>query len=243
MLVPATAVGLRADGDLRRVSLADGGELCARAVIVATGASYRRLDIPDLVAFEGDGVYYAATQAEAQLCSGSTVAVVGGGNSAGQAAMYLSQSVARVLLVIRGDDLAGSMSRYLIDQVEREPKIEVLTRTEVRRLEGYEGLERVEFEHAGGERRRERVKALFCFIGLRPGTEWLHGGDVALDERGFVLTGRDLADDRLPLETSVRGVFAAGDVRAGSVKRVASAVGEGSMAVRLVHDHLDAGTA
>jgi thioredoxin reductase (NADPH) len=244
MVVPATAAGLRVDGDVKHVALTDGGELCARAVLIATGATYRRLDIPDLDAFEGAGVYYAATQTEAQLCSGSTVAIVGGGNSAGQAAMYLSRSVARVLLVIRAPDLTRSMSRYLIDQVARRPNIEVVTRTQVRRLEGWDGLERVELEDAdSGERRRERVKALFCFIGLRPGTQWLAGGDVALDERGFVLTGRDLDASRLPLETRVRGVFAVGDVRAGSVKRVASAVGEGSMAVRLVHDHLEATSA
>jgi len=239
MLVPATAVGLRADGRMRRVALADGGELCGRAVIVATGASYRRLDVPDLVAFEGAGVYYAATQAEAQLCSGSTVAVVGGGNSAGQAAVFLSSEVARVLLVIRGDDLSRGMSRYLIDQVEREPKIEVLTGTQVRRLEGFDGLERVVLDGPGGAR-RERVKALFCFIGVQPGTEWLHGSAVALDDHGFILTGRDLEGERLPLETSLPGVFAVGDVRAGSVKRVASAAGEGSMAVRLAHDHIAA---
>jgi thioredoxin reductase (NADPH) len=220
-------------------------------MIVATGAQYRKLDVPDLERFEGNGVYYAATVAEAQLCSGDPVVVVGGGNSAGQAAMFLSQHASDCRLVIRGEDLAKSMSRYLIDELAGRPQVELVTCCEIVELAGEDGLESVVLEDRDtGERRTLPAKALFVFIGASPHTDWL-SGVLAMDEHGFLLTGRDiqgadLADhggDPFFLETSQPGVFAVGDVHSGSIKRVASAVGEGSMAVRLVHQRLTGVTA
>jgi thioredoxin reductase (NADPH) len=237
---PCEAVELRTDGALHVVRLADGDEVAAHAVIIATGAQYRRLDVPRLEDLEGIGVYYAATQAEAQMCAGSVVAVVGGGNSAGQAAVFLSQHVAQVNLLVRRDGLSETMSRYLVDQVERTPNIALSPRTEVRELLGEDRLEGVVVEREG-ERHTLPARALFVFIGADPHTSWLEGA-VELDEHGFVRTGREVSQDEghqpYFLETSRPGVFAAGDARSGSIKRVASAVGEGSMAVRLVHDHL-----
>ncbi len=237
---PCEAADLRTEGPLHIVRLADGDEVAARAVIIATGARYRRLDIPRLEDLEGIGVYYAATQAEAQMCAGSIVAIVGGGNSAGQAAVFLSEHVAQVNLIVRRDGLSETMSRYLVDQVERTPNIVLSPRTEVRELIGEDGLEGIVVEQEG-ERHTIPARALFVFIGADPHTSWLEGA-IELDRHGFVPTGRDVGrhDGSPPyfLETSRHGVFAAGDVRSGSIKRVASAVGEGSMAVRLVHDHL-----
>jgi thioredoxin reductase (NADPH) len=237
---PCEAAELRTDGPLHLVRLADGDEVAARAVIIATGARYRRLDVPRLEDLEGIGVYYAATQAEARTCAGDVVAIAGGGNSAGQAAVFLSEHVAQVHLVVRRDGLSQTMSRYLVDQVERTPNIVLSPRTEVRELLGEDRLEGIVVEREG-ERRTLPTRALFVFIGADPHTSWLEGG-VELDEHGFVRTGRDVPpEDGSPLyllATSRPGVFAAGDVRSGSIKRVASAVGEGSMAVRLVHDHL-----
>ena len=204
---------------------------------------------PDLERYEGLGVYYAATQTEAQLCIGDPVLIVGGGNSAGQAAIFLSRHAASCSLIIRGGDLGKSMSRYLVDQIEQDDRVDVLRHTTVCELRGDDGLDAVVLEDAQrGERRTVPAKALFVFIGASPHTDWLRGS-VAMDDKGFVLTGRDLqgdalaryADDRpLFLETSQPGIFAVGDVHAGSIKRVASAVGEGSMAVRLVHRRLAA---
>jgi thioredoxin reductase (NADPH) len=237
---PCEAAELRTDGPLHIVRLADGDEVAARAVIIATGARYRRLDVPRLEELEGIGVYYAATQAEARTCAGDVVAIVGGGNSAGQAAVFLSEHVAQVHLVVRRDGLSQTMSRYLVDQVERTPNIVLSPRTEVRELVGEDRLEGVVVEREG-ERHTLPARALFVFIGADPHTTWLEGA-VELDRHGFVRTGRDVGrdDGSQPyfLETSRPGVFAAGDARSGSIKRVASAVGEGSMAVRLVHDHL-----
>jgi thioredoxin reductase (NADPH) len=193
--------------------------------------------------FEGLGVYYAATFIEARMCAGESVALVGGGNSAGQAAVFLARTCARVYILVRGAGLSESMSRYLVDQIERHDNVEVLPHTEVRKLLGHDGVEGLEIESlVDGSRRSLDVCALFVFIGADPHTSWL-SGQVALDDHGFVLTGADVptpddAPARLPLETSRAGIFAVGDVRSGSVKRVASAVGEGSMAVHLVHDHL-----
>jgi thioredoxin reductase (NADPH) len=200
--------------------------------------------VPRIDELTGLGVYYAATALEAEMCSGSAVAIVGGGNSAGQAAVFLARSVHSVTLVIRGPDLARTMSRYLIDQIETIPNIELRTHTEVAELGGERGLESVVVrDKRDGTCTRLEAAALFVFIGADPRTRWL-GDEVALDDKGFVLTGHDLdgaGDGDAPallLETSQPGVFAVGDVRSGSIKRVASAVGEGSMAVRLVHDHL-----
>ena len=206
--------------------------------------------MPGLEEYEGFGVYYAATAAEAQMCANDPVIVVGGGNSAGQAAMFLSRAAGSCRLLIRGDDLAKSMSRYLINEIKGRDQIEVMTHTEVVGLNGEEGLQSVLLRDSrtGAETETE-AKALFVFIGASPHTEWL-GGQVACDEDGFLLTGRDLQEDQLSafdderplfLETSKPGIFAVGDVHSGSVKRVASAVGEGSMAVRLVHQRLAAG--
>ena len=249
--VPQEAVGLRRENNHYRVTLSEGGEVAGRSVIVATGARYRRLDIPRLERFEGVSVHYAATEAEAQMCRGNEVAVVGGGNSAGQAAVFLADRVAKVYLLIRGGDLGKSMSRYLIDRIERTDNIELLSHIGVRELMGDGALEGVVVEdNRSGERRTLRARALFVFIGAEANTGWLKG-TIALDERGFVPTGRTLDRSALDsqtwnglsrepfmLESSQPGIFAVGDVRSGSVKRVASAVGEGSMAVRFVHQYL-----
>ncbi len=247
---PCEVVGFRPESGFHVVALADGSEVACRAVIVATGARYRRLDVDDLERFEGAGVYYAATDLEARTCSSFDVVVVGGGNSAGQAAIYLSQQGSRVSIAVRRDDLAATMSHYLIERIDADPNITLLTRTEVRALAGTDHLDHVTLEHtATGEQRTVSCHGLFCFIGAEPATAWLHD-EVALDPDGFVLTDRLLPDsavgaafagrDPLPFETSVPGVFAVGDVRHGSMKRVAAAVGEGSSAVRSVHDHLAA---
>ncbi len=241
-----TAGEVTADGRAR--VLADGSEIPTRAVIIASGARYRRLAVENLARFEGAGVYYAATDLEARVCSGRHVVVVGGGNSAGQAAIYLAQQGSPVKLVLRGRDLGKDMSHYLIDRIESDPRIEVSTTTEVRELAGDGHLGRVVLEHTPtGDRRSIPCSGLFCFIGAVPATEWLRDA-VALDPDGFVLTDRQLPQavlgtvyagrDPLPFETSVMGVFAVGDVRHGSMKRVAAAVGEGSSAVRSVHEHL-----
>jgi thioredoxin reductase (NADPH) len=247
LVVPAPAVGLDQPDGHFAITLADGSVVNGRTVIVATGAQYRKLDLPDLERYEGLGVYYAATQAEAQLCYGDPVVIVGGGNSAGQAAMFMSREAASCRLMIRGDDLSSSMSRYLIDELERRDRVELLTRREVVELKGEDALEAIVVaDNRTGEREELEAKALFVFIGADPHTDWLRG-HVAMDEHGFLLAGRDLEDDQLAayedeppffLETSRPGIFAVGDVRAGSIKRVASAVGEGSMAVRLVHQRL-----
>jgi thioredoxin reductase (NADPH) len=221
--------------------------LRARSVIIATGADYNRLDADERERFEGAGVYYAATAMEAQLCRGATVIVAGGGNSAGQAAMYLSEQASKVLLVIRGNDLGKSMSSYLSRRVEAKENIEVLRETRIRSMSGGRSLEAVELESlATGERRTVQTGAVFSMIGAKPCTKWLPR-EIECDPRGFIKTGTAVAQapawlghERAPgpLETSRPGVFAAGDVRSGSVKRCAAAVGEGGMAVEGVHDAL-----
>jgi thioredoxin reductase (NADPH) len=241
---PCEAAGLRVEGGFHAVVLADGSEIPTLAVIVASGARYRRLAVDDLDRFEGAGVYYAATDLEARVCDGSPVLVIGGGNSAGQAAIYLGQHNCKVTLAIRRDDLTQTMSQYLIERIEADPKIDLLTGVEVQALAGEDHLEQVTLSHnASGQQETTACSGLFCFIGATPETGWL-GPDVLLDRHGFVLTDRQLPDsltgasDPLPFETSVPGVFAAGDVRHGSLKRVAAAVGEGSSAVRSVHERL-----
>ncbi|MEA2141540.1 MAG: thioredoxin reductase [Solirubrobacteraceae bacterium] len=241
---PCDVAGLRKEAGFHVVVLADGSEIPTRAVIVASGARYRRLAVDDLERFEGAGVYYAATDLEARACDGTSVLVIGGGNSAGQAAIYLGQHNCAVTLAIRGDDLTHSMSQYLIERIEADRKINLLTGVEVNRLAGGDHLEQATLEHpATGQQDTMPCSALFCFIGATPATGWV-GADVLLDGHGFVLTDRQLpsslagAADRVPFETSVPGVFAAGDVRHGSLKRVAAAVGEGSSAVRSVHERL-----
>ena len=225
----------------------DGGEqVTARCLLIATGADYRKLGVPECERFEGCGVYYAATPMEAQMCRGSEVVVVGGGNSAGQAAVYLAGQVGKVYLVIRGDDLYEHMSSYLADRIKDTPNIEVLLNTEVKAMHGDGFLGSVDLaDRKTGEVRTIRTPAPFSFIGAVPRTDWLPG-EIERDEKGFILTGTALGLDRrrangrspFLLETSQPGVFAAGDVRSGSIKRVASAVGEGSMAVQFVHEFL-----
>ncbi|MEU6676717.1 FAD-dependent oxidoreductase [Streptomyces sp. NPDC046925] len=249
LMVPAEVSGLTQQDDEYAVTFTDGSRARAGAVILASGVWYRRLEVPGIDRLEGVSVYYAATVHEASLCQADPVAVVGGGNSAGQAALFLAHHASRVRLLVRGDDLNADMSRYLVDQVEQHPTIEVLLHTEVRGVGGREKLESLTVEdNASGERRELPAAALFVFIGARPRTDWLQGV-LALDEKGFVLTGADaravadarrwdaLGRDPMLLETTLPGVFAAGDVRSGSVKRVASATGEGAMAIRLVHEH------
>jgi thioredoxin reductase (NADPH) len=230
------------------VSLADGTEVAGRAVVVASGARYRRLDAARLADFEGNGVYYAATEMEARLCAAAPVVVVGGGNSAGQAGLFLAESGSPVTFVIRGPDLGANMSRYLVDRIEADTRIDVRTKTQVAGVDGDRTLTSVQLTAADGNETM-KCAALFSFIGADPSAGWL-SGCAALDEHGFVLTDRSLvADDldqrwealgRLPLpyETSHPGLFAAGDVRADSTKRVAAAVGEGSASVRSVHEYL-----
>jgi thioredoxin reductase (NADPH) len=241
---PCDVGGLRAETGFHAVVLRDGSEIPTRAVIVASGARYRRLAVDDLERFEGAGVYYAATDLEARVCDGTSVLVIGGGNSAGQAAIYLGQHNCKVTLAIRRDDLTASMSQYLIERIQADPRIDLLTGVEVERLAGGDHLEQVTLNHtATGRQQVIPCSGLFCFIGATPATGWLDA-DVLLDRHGFVLTDRQLPDsltrasDPLPFETSVPGVFAAGDVRRGSLKRVAAAVGEGSSAVRSVHERL-----
>src|SRR6058998_1089288 len=218
--------------------------LRAKAVLIATGADYRRLDAENRERFEGVGVYYAATALEGQICRNETVIVAGSGNSAGQAAMFLSEGAAKVLLVIRGDDITKKMSDYLARRVQAQPNIEILYRTEIRKIFGDQKLEQVELENTKtGERRVVKTPAVFSMIGARPCTEWLPP-EIERDEKGFIKTGADVAEAPAwrenkrrpaPLETSLPGIFAAGDVRSGSVKRCAAAVGEGGMAVAGIH--------
>jgi thioredoxin reductase (NADPH) len=225
----------------------DGGEtVTAKCLLIATGADYRRLGVAGADRFEGTGVYYAATLAEAHLCQGSQVVVVGGGNSAGQAAVFLSGHAHSVLIVIRGDDLYKSMSSYLVQRIEQTPNIELLCNTTIRQMNGNGHLASVDIVHSKtGEEQTVETPGVFSFIGADPRTSWLPP-EIERDGKGFVRTGADLArspywtSGRHPLllETSRPGVFAAGDVRSGSVKRVASAVGEGAMAVQFVHEHL-----
>jgi thioredoxin reductase (NADPH) len=235
--VPAEARKLEQRGGNHLVSVDDGDSFECRAVLIATGAQYRKLDVPRLEQFEKTSVHYAATPLEAQLCFGEPVAVVGGGNSAGQATLFLSKYDTKVRLILREDELTENMSRYLADRIERNPNIEVLLHTEVRDLIGDELLEMVVVEDTrSGERERVEARALFVFIGADPCTGWLVD-ELALDDGGYVLTGPAVGSDAL-LESSRPGVFASGDVRSGSARRVAAAVGEGAMAVRLVHEHL-----
>jgi thioredoxin reductase (NADPH) len=247
---PAQALSLElTNGEYRAILQIEGcnAVLLARSVIIATGADYRRLEAEGHETFEASGVYYAATAREGRLCRGSTVVVAGGGNSAGQAAMFLSESAERVLLVIRGEGLAKSMSSYLSRRVEAKENIEILTHTEIRKMIGGKVLEALELENTRThERRTVRTSAVFSMIGAKPRTAWLPP-EIERDQKGFIKTGHAVADapawkgaSRLPgpLEASWPGIFAAGDVRSGSVKRCAAAVGEGAMAVEGVHEVL-----
>jgi thioredoxin reductase (NADPH) len=244
-------VGLEVHGSARSVRFADGNTIDAHTIILATGIAYRRMAVPGLDALTGRGVYYGSALTEVTACSGQDVYIVGGANSAGQAAVYLSRHAKSVTILIRGSSLRRSMSYYLVQQIENIPTISVRTRTEVVAADGEDHLERLTLrDTASGETETVDAGWLFLFIGGAPLTDWL-GDVVARDERGFVLAGPDLSVggqrprgwplDRPPyhLETSVPGVFVAGDARAESAKRVASAVGEGAMAVMLVHRYLE----
>lgn len=242
----ALSVNYNADGEYRACIEIESSPaiLRAKAVLIATGADYRRLDAENRERFEGAGVYYAATALEGQICRNETVIVAGSGNSAGQAAMFLSEGAAKVLLVIRGDDITKKMSDYLCRRVQVQPNIEILYRTEIRKMVGGQKLQEVELENTQTrERLRVKTPAVFSMIGARPCTEWLPT-EIERDEKGFIRTGADVADAPAwrgskrrpaPLETSLPGIFAAGDVRSGSVKRCAAAVGEGGMAVAGIH--------
>jgi thioredoxin reductase (NADPH) len=245
---PCAATSLREQAGHLVVGLIDGTEVAGRAVIVATGARYRKLEVDRLADFELKGVYYAATTIEARECAAAPVVVVGGGNSAGQAAVFLAECGSPVTVVIRSSDLSARMSRYLVDRIEAHPRIDVRTNATIAGLEGDETLTSV-WVASDDDKARLPCVALFSFIGADPASEWL-SGCAALDGRGFVLTDRSLSEEHLderwttlarrplPFETSHPGLFAVGDIRGGSTKRVAAAVGEGSAAVRSVHDYL-----
>jgi thioredoxin reductase (NADPH) len=244
MAVPDEVAGLEAEDDIapRRVvlRLSNNEHVRARSLVIASGARYRRLSIPNLEGFEGASVHYWASPLEAKLCAGQEVALVGGGNSAGQAAVYLANQAAKVWLLVRGDDLAASMSRYLVDRIRGLANVEVLARTSVTGLEGRDGmLEAIRWRRgAPGEEVRRPIQHLFLFIGAEPNTDWLAGSGVAVDAKGFVMTGAETSKKLRPLETSREGVFAIGDVRSGSIKRVAAAVGEGAQVVAALHAYL-----
>jgi len=250
MLIAKNAKGLACDRRPYAVLIGDGQSVSARTVLIASGAQYRRLQLENLAKFEGGGVYYGATHLEAQLCGGEEVIVVGGGNSAGQAAVFLAQTTRRVYMLVRADGLAMTMSRYLIRRIEETPNIELHSNTEVVALEGNGHLARVTWrDNQTGKTESHNIAHLFSMTGAVPNSAWLNGC-VACDQAGFIKTGSDLTTEDLAkakwpvkrppylLETSLPGVFAVGDIRGGSIKRVASAVGEGSIAVSLVHQVL-----
>jgi thioredoxin reductase (NADPH) len=249
MMIAHSIVKLDCDRRPYRLILDNGTELSAKAIVIATGAQYNRPALENLAKYEGRGIYYGATYIESQLCEGEDVIVVGGGNSAGQAAVFLSQTARKVHMLVRSGGLSETMSRYLIHRVSQNPKIDLHYNTEITDLKGDTELQQVEWlDKTTGERSLHDIKHVFIMAGASPRTEWLKGC-VALDGQGFILTGRDLkaldpADEspkwpltREPqmLETNFPAVFAVGDVRAGNVKRVASAVGEGAISVHLVH--------
>ena len=250
VLSPQEAISLRIEGPYRHVKISDGSELACHALLLAMGVQWRKLDIPGLDRLQGAGVYYGAGSTEAMTCVDEDVYIIGGANSAGQAAMNFSRYARRVIMLVRGDSLAGSMSRYLIDEIEKTPNIHVELHSSVTEAHGETRLEAISVHcSSSGETTVVPASSLFIFIGAEPKTEWL-GGLVERDARGFILTGPDLrrngkpssgwplARDPALLEASVPGVFAAGDVRRGSVKRVASGVGEGSIAIQFIHQYL-----
>jgi len=250
IIAPQEVVGLRAEGPYRILKLADGNEVSCHAVLIATGVQWRRLEIPGIDRMQGAGVYYGGGSQEAVSYKGETVYVVGGANSAGQAALHFAQYAEKVVMLVRGDSLSGTMSRYLIDQIEKTPNVQLWTHAAVTEVHGGSHLEEISV-HCSDTNTVERVPAtaMFIYIGASPRTDWLEG-TVVRDERGFILAGPDLLKDgkRPPgwnldrdpflLESSVPGVFVVGDVRYGSVKRVASAVGEGAIAVQFIHRYM-----
>jgi thioredoxin reductase (NADPH) len=251
MLIPAEVVHLDCersdDRDPLALQLTDARTVRSRTVVIATGARYRRPDCANLKAMDGRGVWYWASAIEAKMCAGQEVVLVGGGNSAGQASVFLAGHASKVWMLVRGAGLAASMSKYLVDRIAAIPNIELRTRTEIVGLTGSResGVESVRWRQRDtGQEETHAIRNVFMFLGADPTTEWLKNCDVALDEKDFVQTGPGLAPDearngaRLPLETSVPGVFAIGDVRAGSVKRVGAAIGEGAAVVAQIHAFL-----
>jgi thioredoxin reductase (NADPH) len=244
MAIPDEVSALGGAGDDGRfnVQLHIGERAAARSIVVASGARYRRLNVENLDAFEASSVHYWASPLELNLCGGQEVALVGAGNSAGQAAVYLASRAAKVWMLVRGSDLGATMSSYLVDRIAGLANVEVVTRAEVSGLEGRDGmLEAIRWRRRNnGEDVRRPIRHLFLFIGADPNSDWLAGSGIALDAKGFVLTGADAGSGRNALETSRPGVFAIGDVRAGSIKRVAAAVGEGAQVVAALHSYLAA---
>lgn len=250
ILSPQEAIGLRAEGPYRYLKVSDGSELACHTLLLAMGVQWRRLNVPGLDRLQGAGVYYGAGSTEAMTCADEDVYIIGGANSAGQAAMNFSRYARRVIMLVRGDSLAGTMSRYLIDEIEKTPNINVELGSSVTEARGETRLETISVHcSSSGETTVLAASSLFIFIGAEPKTGWL-GNVVERDERGFILSGPDLkrngkfpsgwplAREPVLLETSVPGIFAAGDVRRGSVKRVASGVGEGSIAIQFIHQYL-----
>jgi thioredoxin reductase (NADPH) len=248
MVIPTEVVRLDLTETPVTLHLGDGRRVKASTVVLASGARYRRLNVPNLQDFEGRGVWYWASPIEARLCRNEEIVLVGAGNSAGQAAVFLRSFAAKIWMLVRGPSLAETMSQYLIDRIEATDNIEVLTQTEIVSLYGSpeKQLERVRWRNnVTGELTEKPIRHLFLFIGADPATTWLRDSAIILDAKNFILTGSDVPSDvsrsnngsgrPLPLETSVRGVFAIGDVRSGSVKRVGAAIGEGAVVVAELH--------
>jgi thioredoxin reductase (NADPH) len=241
--IPNEVTGFDALGDDNArfvLKLASGERVSTRSIVIASGVNYQRLAVENLDAYEGASVHYWASRIEARLCAEQEVVLVGAGNSAGQAAVFLAEHAAKVWMVVRGGGLEATMSRYLVDRVTGLANVEVLTRTQISALEGADGVLSAVHWHCTttGETVRRPIRHLFLFIGANPNTSWLSGSGVALDPKGFVLTGADAGENRRSLETSRRGVYAIGDIRSGSVKRVAAAVGEGAQVVAALHAYL-----
>jgi thioredoxin reductase (NADPH) len=250
MMIAHSVARLSCDARPYKVVLDDGMALATRSIVISSGAQYNKPQIANLAKFEGQGIYYGATYIESQLCGGDDVIVVGGGNSAGQAAVYMSQTARMVYMLVRAGELSSTMSRYLIQRIEENPNIELHYRTEIVALNGDTRLESVTWkDNATGKTSAHPIGHVFVMTGASPRTDWLKGC-LELDSKGFILTGRDFIEGRakapawplarppLMLETSLPGVFAVGDVRSGNVKRVASAVGEGAISIHMVHQVL-----